>query len=67
MSYSKLVVLEDEKKMHREGDKDSWNFLWSKYLQSNNANEKNTIMSALACTEEVIKIIFLAVCSISKM
>jgi len=30
-----------------------WDFLWQRYLASNNANEKNNILGALSCTGEV--------------
>ena len=30
-----------------------WDFLWKRYLASNNANEKNNILGALSCTGEV--------------
>ena len=30
-----------------------WDFLWQRYLASNNANEKNNILGALACSREV--------------
>ena len=30
-----------------------WDFLWQRYLASNNANEKNSILGALSCTGEV--------------
>jgi len=35
------------------GDITHWDFLWQRYLVSNNANEKNNILGALACTSEV--------------
>jgi len=35
------------------GDVTHWDFLWQRYLASNNANEKNNILSALSCSSEV--------------
>jgi len=35
------------------GNKTHWDFLLARYLASNNANEKNNILSSLACTSEV--------------
>lgn len=35
------------------GDVSQWDFLWQRYLASNNANEKNSILGALACSGEV--------------
>jgi len=36
-----------------KGDVSHWDFLWQRYLVSNNANEKTNILSALACSREV--------------
>jgi len=35
------------------GNLTHWDFLWQRYLNSNNANEKAKIMGALACTKEI--------------
>ena len=35
------------------GDEKEWNFLWNMLTETNNANEKKTILRALACTGEV--------------
>merc|ERR1711935_655775 len=35
------------------GNQTHWDFIWERFLASNNANEKNNILSALACTEEI--------------
>jgi len=35
------------------GDVTHWDFLWQRYLASNNANEKNNILSSLSCTQEI--------------
>ena len=35
------------------GNETHWNFLWQRYLNSNIADEKNTIMASLACSKEV--------------
>ena len=35
------------------GNETSWDFLWSRYNNSNNDNEKVSIMQALACSKEV--------------
>ena len=37
----------------KEGGADTWDFMWSEFLGSGNANEKINIMNALACSEEV--------------
>lgn len=36
-----------------EGSEEEWNLLWSKYKQSNVASERQSILSALACTQKV--------------
>jgi len=35
------------------GNETHWNFLWTRYKNSDNGNVKNVIMSALACSQEV--------------
>jgi len=35
------------------GDVTHWDFLWQRYTNSNNANEKVNIMSALSCSSEI--------------
>jgi len=35
------------------GDVTHWDFLWERYTNSNNANEKVNIMAALACSNEI--------------
>ena len=35
------------------GNETTWDFLWSRYNNSNNGNEKVSIMNALACSKEV--------------
>jgi len=35
------------------GDVSHWDFLWQRYMNSNNANEKVNIMNALACSKEI--------------
>jgi len=35
------------------GDVTHWDFLWERYMNSNNANEKVNIMSALSCSKEI--------------
>ena len=36
-----------------KGNVTHWDFLWERYTNSNNANEKVNIMSALACSNEI--------------
>jgi len=36
-----------------KGNVTHWDFLWERYMNSNNANEKVNIMTALACSKEV--------------
>ena len=35
------------------GDVSHWDFLWERYINSNNANEKVNIMTALSCSSEI--------------
>ncbi len=35
------------------GGQKEWDFAWQRYLNSNVASEKSTILSALSCTREV--------------
>ena len=35
------------------GNETTWDFLWERYANSNNGNEKVSIMNALACSKEV--------------
>jgi len=35
------------------GDVTHWDFLWERYMNSNNANEKVNIMAALSCSKEI--------------
>jgi len=37
----------------KEGGQKTWDFFWSQYLNPNNANEKRTLLGALACTTEI--------------
>ncbi|XP_017772734.1 PREDICTED: aminopeptidase N-like [Nicrophorus vespilloides] len=37
----------------RMGGEDEWNFAWERYLNTNVGTERETILAALACTEEV--------------
>lgn len=37
----------------RYGGEDDWDFLWSKYLQSNVGTEKNIMLGSLGCTKEI--------------
>ncbi|XP_067615135.1 aminopeptidase N-like [Eurosta solidaginis] len=37
----------------RHGNEDDWQFLWSRYKNSNVAAEKRTIISALGCSREI--------------
>ena len=36
-----------------EGDEATWDFVWARYLGSHNANEKLSLLTALACSREV--------------
>ena len=36
-----------------EGGSAEWDFLWQRYLSSNNANEKNVILVELGCSNDV--------------
>jgi hypothetical protein len=36
-----------------KGGEEEWNLLWKRYLKSLDATEKNTILSALACSKDV--------------
>ena len=36
-----------------KGDELEWDFLWDQYLKTNNANEKSTIIQALACSKQI--------------
>ena len=35
------------------GNETTWNFLWERYLNSQNANEKVVYLNSLACSNEV--------------
>ncbi|KAH8382722.1 hypothetical protein KR009_004926 [Drosophila setifemur] len=37
----------------RHGSEEDWEFLWARYLNSNTATEKGTILSSLGCTREI--------------
>jgi len=37
----------------KKGDVSHWDFLWQRYMNSNNANEKVNIMNALACSQDI--------------
>lgn len=37
----------------KHGGEEEWEFLWEKYQMSNVATEKNTILNALGCTQEI--------------
>ena len=36
-----------------KGDEREWDFLWERLKKTNNANEKSTILSSLACTKHI--------------
>ena len=36
----------------REGGETEWNFAWKMHLETNSAGERDTILSALGCTEK---------------
>jgi len=36
-----------------KGTQTHWDFLWERFVASNNGNEKNDILSALGCSEEI--------------
>ena len=36
----------------QKGTVEDWDFLWSRYLLTDNANEKNTFLGGLACSQE---------------
>ena len=36
-----------------EGDEATWEFVWARYLGSHNANEKLSLLTALACSRQV--------------
>ena len=36
-----------------EGDEATWDFVWARYLGSHNANEKLSLLTALACSRQV--------------
>lgn len=37
----------------KRGGEKEWNFLWNRYLKSNVANEKSSILGALGCTKQI--------------
>ncbi|KAH8382720.1 hypothetical protein KR009_004928 [Drosophila setifemur] len=37
----------------RHGNEEDWEFLWTRYLKSNVATEKGTILDSLGCTQDV--------------
>ena len=36
----------------RKGGVEDWDFLWARYLKTDNANEKNSFLGALGCSQE---------------
>merc|ERR1719266_118738 len=37
----------------RNGDEDEWDFAWERYLKSNVATEKRSLLGGLSCTKEI--------------